>query len=148
MRKPEGRAMTSPHRGRAPAYQRIADTYRDKIASGELRGGDQLPTEHDIATLFGVARQTARNGLGLLMADGLLVARRPHGHVVRRHEHMIYEPQRKSRLLPATPAMDRFTAQIRDEGRTPRYAIEVALVAAGPDLAERLRTTPDEIIVV
>jgi GntR family transcriptional regulator len=139
--------MTNPRQGRAPAYQRIADTYRDKIASGELQGGDQLPTEKDIATLFGVARQTARNGLGVLMSDGLIVARRPHGHFVREHEHMVYEPQRKSRLMPATPEMDRFTAQIRGEGRIPRYAIEVALVRAGPDLAGRLHTSPDEIIV-
>lgn len=139
--------MANPARGRAPAYQRIADTYRDKITSGELRGGDQLPTEKEIASLFGVARQTARNGLGLLMADGLIVPRRPYGHFVRQHEHMIYEPQRKSRLMPTTPEMDRFTAQIRAEGRTPRYSIEVALVPAGPELAERLHTTPDEIIV-
>ena len=44
----------------APAYQRIAATYRDKIMSGELGPGDQLPTEHEIADQFGVVRQTVR----------------------------------------------------------------------------------------
>ncbi|MDG4821750.1 GntR family transcriptional regulator [Asanoa sp. WMMD1127] len=122
----------------APAYQRIAATYRDKIMSGELRPGDQLPTEADIADQFHVVRQTVRNGLGVLITDGLIVARRPHGYFVRDREHMVYRPQQKSRPQPATPAMDRFSQQILAEGRTPSYVIEVTLVQAGPDLADRL----------
>jgi len=136
-----------PRHPAAPAYQRIAATYREKIISNELRPGDQLPTEHEIADQFGVVRQTVRNGLAILVTDGLIVARRPHGYFVRRREHMIYQPQRKSRPRPATPEMDRFSQQILAEGRTPSQSIEVALVQAGPDLAERLRLDPGETVV-
>lgn len=122
----------------APAYQRIAATYRNKIASGELRPGAQLPTEHEIAEEFGVVRQTVRTGLGVLVAEGLIVARRPRGHFVRQREHMLYRPQEKSRPRPATPEMDRFSEQITASGRVPGQTIEVALVQAGPDVAERL----------
>ncbi|WP_433796543.1 GntR family transcriptional regulator [Actinoplanes sp. CA-252034] len=131
-----------------PAYQRIAATYRTGITSGELSPGDQLPTEHAIADRFGVARQTVRTGLSLLVAEGLIVARRPHGYFVRRREHMIYRPQEKSRPRPVTPEMvDRFSQQIADEGRVPSQRIEVTLVQAGPDLAERLRVEPGVPIV-
>ncbi|BEL06699.1 GntR family transcriptional regulator [Actinoplanes sichuanensis] len=130
-----------------PAYQRIAATYRTRIASGELRPGDQLPTEHTIADQFGVARQTVRTGLSLLVTEGLIVARRPHGYFVRQREHMIYRPQEKSRPRPLVPEMDRFSQQIAAEGRSPSQRIEVSLVQAGPDLAERLRVEPGAIVV-
>ncbi|MEU4157246.1 GntR family transcriptional regulator [Actinoplanes sp. NPDC026670] len=131
-----------------PAYQRIAATYRTRIASGELRAGDQLPTEHTIADQFGVARQTVRTGLSLLVTEGLIVARRPHGYFVRQREYMIYRPQEKSRPRPVTPEMvDRFSQQIAAEGRVPSQRIEVSMVQAGPDLAERLRVEPGTTIV-
>ena len=131
----------------APAYQRIAATYRGLIASGELRPGDQLPTEHAIADRFGVARQTVRTGLGLLVAEGLIVARRPRGYFVRQREHMLYRPQEKSRPRPAAREMDRFSQQISDEGRVPGQRIEVSLVPATPDVAERLQVEIGAVIV-
>lgn len=131
----------------APAYQRIAATYRDRIMSGELGPGDQLPTEADIAERFNVVRQTVRNGLGVLITDGLIVARRPHGYFVRDREHMVYRPQQKSRPRPVTPAMDRFSEQIVAEGRTPSYVIEVSLIRTGPDLAQRLRLDEGDTVV-
>lgn len=130
-----------------PAYQRIAATYRNKIMSGELGPEDQLPTEHEIADRFGVVRQTVRTGLGILVAEGLIVARRPHGYFVRQREHMLYRPQQKSRPRPATPEMDRFSQQIVAEGRTPSQHIEVSLVQAAADLAQRLQVNPGDLIV-
>jgi GntR family transcriptional regulator len=130
-----------------PAYQRIATTYRNKIMSGELGPDDQLPTEHEIADRFGVVRQTVRTGLGILVAEGLIVARRPHGYFVRQREHMLYRPQQKSRPRPATPEMDRFSQQIVAEGRTPSQYIEVSMVQASPDLAGRLQVNPGDLIV-
>jgi GntR family transcriptional regulator len=139
--------MDGAGRATAPAYQRIANTYRNKIIAGELRSGDQLPTEHQIADQFGVVRQTVRTGLGVLVTEGLIVARRPHGYFVREREHMIYRPQGKSRPRPATPEMDRFSQQILAEGRTPSQLIEVSLVQAGPELAERLQVEVGATIV-
>ena len=37
------------------------------------------------------------------------------------------------------PEMDRFSQQIVAEGRTPHHLIEVALIEATPDLAQRLQ---------
>ena len=146
---PEGGGTTveAQHHPGAPAYQRIASTYRGKIASGELRAGDQLPTEHAIADQFGVVRQTVRTGLSLLVTEGLIVARRPRGYFVRQRKHMIYRPQEKSRPRPATPEMDRFSQQIAAEGRVPSQRIEVSLVQATPDVAGRLRVEVGTTVV-
>src|SRR3954470_7756905 len=107
--------MTAGPGSSAPAYQRIAAAFRDQIRSGALRPGDQLPTEAEITDRFGVVRQTVRNGLAVLVAEGLIVARRPYGYFVRQPEHMVYRPQQKSSSAPATPAMDRFSRQIVEE---------------------------------
>lgn len=139
--------METPQRGRVPTYQQIANTYRSKITSGELGPGDQLPTERDIAEQFGCARQTASNGINVLVTEGLVVGRRPHGFFVRRREHMIYRPQAESRPQPDTPEMDRFCQQIIGEGRTPSQTIEVSMVAAPPDIASRLQVPEGELIV-
>jgi DNA-binding GntR family transcriptional regulator len=50
--------------------------------------------------------------------------------------------------MPASPAMDRFSQQVSDEGRVPSMQIEVALVQATPDLAERLRVEAGATIVI
>ncbi|MEV0732413.1 GntR family transcriptional regulator [Polymorphospora sp. NPDC050346] len=131
-----------------PAYQRIAAAFRDQITSGALPPGRQLPTEHEIAREFDVARQTARNGLALLVAEGLIVARRPAGHFVVEREHMIYRPQDESRPQPPNPTMDRYGQQITAEGRVPSQKIEVALIEAPADIAERLEVPVGEVIVV
>jgi DNA-binding GntR family transcriptional regulator len=132
----------------APAYQRIAATFRNRIMTGTLRPGDQLPTEHDLADQFGVARQTVRAGLAVLVTEGLIVARRPRGYFVRSREFLVYRPQEKSRPRPAVPEMDRFSEQIVETGRRPSYSIDVALIEAGPDLASRLGVAQSATVVV
>ncbi|SBT69303.1 GntR family transcriptional regulator [Micromonospora sediminicola] len=135
-------------RGRSvPAYQRIATAIRDKIVSGELAGGEQLPTELELAEQWGVARQTVRNGIAVLVSEGLVVAKRPLGHFVRKRENMLYRPQGESRDQPVSPEMDRFYQQITEEGRVPSQTIDVSLVQATPDIAQRLRVDPGTVVV-
>ncbi|MER6968875.1 GntR family transcriptional regulator, partial [Streptomyces halstedii] len=52
--------------------QQIADTLRERIRTGELKAGDRLPTQAELADEFGVERGTVRQALGLLQTDGLL----------------------------------------------------------------------------
>ncbi|UWZ40757.1 GntR family transcriptional regulator [Dactylosporangium roseum] len=130
-----------------PAYQRIAAEYRNKIASGALRPGDRLPTEQEVAHAYTVARQTVRQGLATLVAEGLIVAQRPHGYFVRQREHMVYRPQAESRPQPASPEMDRYFQQISSEGRKPSQTIEISLVPASPEIAQRLDVPEGQTVV-
>ncbi|WEH17075.1 winged helix-turn-helix domain-containing protein [Streptomyces sp. VNUA24] len=52
--------------------QEIADTLRDRIRGGELRPGERLPTQAELAEEFGVERGTVRQALRALQDDGLL----------------------------------------------------------------------------
>lgn len=131
----------------APAYLRIAASLREEITSGALQPDDRLPSEYELAETWGVARQTVRNGLALLVSEGLVVTRRPHGHFVRKRETMTYQPQMESRDQPVSAEMDRFIQQITEEGRTPSQHIDVSLVHAATDVATRLQVEPGTLVV-
>ncbi|MFJ3892792.1 GntR family transcriptional regulator [Streptomyces sp. NPDC090083] len=52
--------------------QEIADALRDRIRTGDLKAGDRLPTQADLAEEFGVERGAVRQALRLLQEAGLL----------------------------------------------------------------------------
>jgi len=52
--------------------QEIADALRDRIRSGDLKAGDRLPTQAELAEEFGVERGAVRQALRALQEDGLL----------------------------------------------------------------------------
>lgn len=62
-------------------YCQIADVIRERIASGEYPTG-ALPSEAELCTEFGVARNTARRGLAVLEDEGLIVTIPAKGRVV------------------------------------------------------------------
>lgn len=49
-----------------PAYEQVSDQLIDLIVRGELKPGDRLPVEADLATNFGVSRGTVREALRIL----------------------------------------------------------------------------------
>ncbi|WP_328450960.1 winged helix-turn-helix domain-containing protein [Streptomyces sp. NBC_00386] len=52
--------------------QEIADVLRERIRTGELKAGDRLPTQAELADEFGVERGTVRLALRELQEGGLL----------------------------------------------------------------------------
>lgn len=52
--------------------QQIADVLRERIRAGELKAGDRLPTQAELAEEFDVERGTVRQALRALQEDGLL----------------------------------------------------------------------------
>ncbi|MEU6660398.1 winged helix-turn-helix domain-containing protein [Streptomyces sp. NPDC046821] len=57
---------------RRSSPQAIADALRERIKTGELRAGERLPTQAELAEEFGVERGTVRQALRSLQEDGLL----------------------------------------------------------------------------
>ncbi|MFO1084205.1 MAG: GntR family transcriptional regulator [Reyranellaceae bacterium] len=55
-----------------PAYFRIYQVLRERIASGIYKVGTQLPTDHEIMTEFAVSRHTARSAVEELVARHLV----------------------------------------------------------------------------
>src|SRR5262245_65727869 len=62
--------------------ERVADTLRERITSGDLPSGTALREESTAANLK-VSRNTLREGIRLLVAEGLLVQKLHKGATVR-----------------------------------------------------------------
>lgn len=66
-----------------PKYRQIADELCRRIAEGEYPPGGRLPSEVGLVQEFGVARNTARQAIGELVHDGLVVVTHGKGTRVR-----------------------------------------------------------------
>ncbi len=58
------------------AAELIADTLRQRIAKGDLRAGDALPSEADLIVEFSVSRASLREALRILEAEALIEVKR------------------------------------------------------------------------
>jgi GntR family transcriptional repressor for pyruvate dehydrogenase complex len=68
--------------------EEIVDQIRGFIASGELRPGDQLPSERELAERFQVSRASIREALTALQVMGLLERSRNGGGLAARGNHV------------------------------------------------------------
>ncbi|GAA2131036.1 GntR family transcriptional regulator [Kitasatospora kazusensis] len=64
-------------------HKQVATAMRQSIASGEWPPGTQLPTETDLATLYGVSRPTVRLAVAALRSEGQLDVKQGRGTFVR-----------------------------------------------------------------
>jgi GntR family transcriptional regulator len=65
-----------------PKYRQIAEDLRQKIESGELGYGTQLPTELELRDQYEASRNTIRDAVKLLTTRGLVETRRGQGTFV------------------------------------------------------------------
>lgn len=70
--------------GSGPVYLRLASALRGLIELGELRGGDALPSERDLALASGLSRVTVRKAFEVLDEEGLISRRHGAGSFVAR----------------------------------------------------------------
>jgi GntR family transcriptional regulator len=64
---------------RMPDYQRIAGDIRGKIATGELRPGDRLPSISQLQQQYGVSAQPVKSALLVLQTEGLVEGHQGRG---------------------------------------------------------------------
>jgi GntR family transcriptional repressor for pyruvate dehydrogenase complex len=62
--------------------QKVIDRITNSLIKGELKPGDRLPTEPELALQFGVSRASLREALKTLCGLGVLVARKRGGTFV------------------------------------------------------------------
>src|ERR1051326_5305184 len=67
---------------RGTTSEEIVARLREMIHRGDLRPGDRLPAERELAKLLGVSRPTLRAGIGSLAALGVLQSRQGAGTFV------------------------------------------------------------------
>jgi DNA-binding GntR family transcriptional regulator len=66
-----------------PKYLQIAGYLRDQIVRGDLRPGQEVPSERELAAQWKVARPTATKALDSLRVQGLVESRQGAGTFVR-----------------------------------------------------------------
>ncbi|MFD4553391.1 GntR family transcriptional regulator [Streptomyces sp. NPDC058469] len=129
--------------------QEIADALRDRIRTGDLKAGDRLPTQADLAEEFGVERGAVRQALRLLQEAGLLT------NVSKGSPPRIAEPPTPLRGEPQ-PTMVGLAPRLTEAFSAPNVHIDVVchtaetlMVAIGEPLRQihegRLR--PESIAV-
>ena len=121
--------------------QEIADVLRDRIRAGELKAGDRLPTQAELAEEFGVERGTVRQALRALQDDGLL------SNVSKGSPPRIAE-RAPARAEPQ-PTMVALTPRLAEAFAAPHVRIDAACLTAETllvALGEPLRLIHDERI--
>jgi GntR family transcriptional repressor for pyruvate dehydrogenase complex len=64
-------------------YEQVAEQIRNLISGGQLKPGDLLPPERELAVKLGVGRSSIRDAVRTLEVMGILDPRQGHGTVVR-----------------------------------------------------------------
>lgn len=114
---------------RLPLYHQLYQLLHGDILSGRRKPGDMLPPESELMEQHGLSRTTVRQGLDLLVNEGLITRQRGRGSFVA---HPAVE-QTLVRIVS-------FTDDMRQRGLTPSTrVISSALVPAPPDIARRLK---------
>jgi len=115
-------------------FDEVVSQLREMIHSGELRPGDRLPPERDLAKLLGVSRPTLRAGISSLAAVGVLQPRQGTGTFVVETEG---PPELDSSALRLMASLQGFAPSEMFEARR---SLEMAIAALAAE-----RATPEQI---
>lgn len=91
-----------------PLYIQLMETIEQQILSGERNPGERLPSESELAKLYGVSIITVRNAIGGLCEQGMVERKQGKGTFVKKQKYT-----RNSRKL------DGFSDACRSQGLRP-----------------------------
>ncbi len=77
------RAASIDKKSYEPAYLQLVNLLRQNVATGDLRPGDQLPSESQLCERYGVSPMTVRRAINMLADQGVVVAEQGRGTFVR-----------------------------------------------------------------
>jgi len=122
-------------------YRQIAQELRQRIASGVLGPGQQLPTELELRERHGASRNTIRDAIKWLTTNGLVETRPGQGtFVVVRLDPFITTLSADPETGLGGGEGDAAFAEVRDRGRSPSASVSrVEVQAASGNVALRLR---------
>jgi GntR family transcriptional regulator len=131
--------MATIERGELPSKQ-VEGALREMIREGSLGPGKQIPSEKELADLYGVSRATVPDALASLQREGVVVRRQGAGVYVTRAALYL-----DSRL----EEMWNFEDIIRAQGREPRVGW-LAYEETSPNRAtrEKLFREPEDMVLV
>src|SRR5205085_2410901 len=126
---------------RGTTSEEVISQLREMIHRGELRPGDRLPPERDLAKLLGVSRPTLRAGIRSLATVGILQSKQGAGTFVAMADESLTLDSSPLRMLSA---LHGFTS---DEMFEARLALEMSIagLAAERATSEQMTLMAEEI---
>ena len=118
--------------GYRPGYEIAAERILEMIIEQELRVGDRLPTEMEIAAHFGLSRSVTREAIKMLVAMGRISAQRGRGlfvgagtpshqqSLLAEHQFVPGRMEHVDQLLRFRSVQEEFAAREAAEKATPR----------------------------
>lgn len=130
--------MESHNRESTPFYKQLKSIIMDDIESGKLSSGDKLPSERELADLYGVSRMTARHTLSVLEREGIVERRVGAGTFIT-----------NKKIEMDFITFNSFTKNMLGKGLTPRtLLLSVRKDQARPSLARKLKVPDGEEVIV
>jgi GntR family transcriptional regulator len=132
-----------------PMYQQIAADLRNKIKSGELPPGAQIPTEGELQDIYNASRNTIRDAIKRLVSLGIVQTRPGQGTFVVGAA----DPFVTTLSAPAGSSFGggegaTYLSQVGEQHRKPRVTIpKVEVQVPQQEVALRLRIGPDAQVV-
>lgn len=118
-----------------PLYHQMYTLLKSRIMDGTISHGTQMPTEQQLAEMFGVSRITAKRAMDELAAEELVERRRGKGTHVTHH----YEPE------PVQAPLLGMLEKLASMGRHTRIkVIDVEKVVPPGDIRAELKLAPGE----
>ncbi|HEV8622336.1 MAG TPA: GntR family transcriptional regulator [Actinomycetota bacterium] len=139
-------------RERRGLWSSVREELAQRIASGKMPPGYQLPPEPELATDFGVSRATLREALRSLEEDGFLTRTRGAGTFVTHRPRLrnnldvnfgVTDAIRAAGMEPGSEAI-----QVIERPASPEVARRLAILHGAPTVAvERVRTADGRPVV-
>lgn len=138
-----------------PAYLRIAADLRARMASGELRAADRLPSLSRLMARYAVSSTIVRNALAILAREGLIEGRSGSGvyvrdarRLVRRSPSRPPHPQASGKPDKGKPGKGNTDKGKTDKGQPdpaePGWESDTVEEGATADVAARLAIEPGD----
>jgi len=133
--EPEGAGPSLDRTSAEPAYSQLARLLREKIAGGQYRPGERIPSVPELSTTFKVASMTVRQAVEQLTREGTVVRERGRGTFVR-----------PAALSSATFGLDDLRRQLTDTELQVKV-LSARSVRATPRVAGKLAVREGERVI-
>ncbi|HRA47250.1 MAG TPA: GntR family transcriptional regulator [Thermomicrobiales bacterium] len=130
-----GTARTVVPAGQARSFEPIVDQFLQRIHDGQLRPGERLDTERELAAQFGVSRGVIREAIKVLVALGLVESRQGSGTYISSHQVPSIS---RSLILSARPEPESLAEMAEYRIPLERQGAELAAHRRTSDEAEQL----------
>ncbi|MGA3214945.1 MAG: GntR family transcriptional regulator [Acidimicrobiales bacterium] len=125
-------------RSGVPLYMQVERSLRTRIVSGEWMPGQQIPTEDQLCSTYGVSRITVRQAVANLVAQGMIAVERGRGRFVR-----------DSSVVARERSVTSFTTELLEMGLKAGSLVldRAVLTAAEAMVADELDVEPTSLVV-